>query len=167
MMSSEEIPSIKLGSSQVLFFTEKVPLEDVVNQMAESLEVLDYVKDSFSHAVLEREQVFPTGLPTKPIGIAIPHTDAEHVNSDAIAIGILKEPVQFEEMGTSGGSTFVDVSIITMLAISNPSQMIPLLSQLAKSYQDGDFLNSLYNEDRVDMIMNKLKEKIPQIEITG
>lgn len=166
-MSSEEIPSIKLSSSQVLIFTEKLPIEDVVNQMAESLEERGYVKDSYSSAVLEREKVFPTGLPTEPIGVAIPHTDAEHVNNDAISIGILKEPVQFEEMGTSGGSTFVDVSIITMLAISNPSQMIPLLSQLAKSYQDSDFLNSLFNEDQVDMIMKKLKEKIPQIEITG
>ena len=35
------------------------------------------------------------------IGIAIPHTDKEHVIKGAVAIGVLKEPVHFYQMGTN------------------------------------------------------------------
>lgn len=34
-----------------------------------------YVRDSFLDAILAREKAYPTGLPTLPVAIALPHTD--------------------------------------------------------------------------------------------
>ena len=53
------------------------------------------VKDSFPNAVKEREKVYATGLELLDMGIAIPHTDPEHVNYPAMALGILENPVKF------------------------------------------------------------------------
>lgn len=64
--------------------------------------------------------MFPTGLPTEPIGIAIPHTDAERVNRGASAVGVLPQPVVFTEMGCDDDS-FVDVYAIVVLAIHDPA----------------------------------------------
>lgn len=166
-MSEEQLASIRLSASQVLRFEEPLPLEEVITRLASSLEILGYVRDSFRNAIFEREKVFPTGLPTEPIGVAIPHTDAEHVITDAMAIGVLHEPVQFKEMGTSNGESLVDVSLVTMLAISDPKGMVPLLSRLARCYQDGEFLEAVFLEKNIEKIMELFRAKVPQIEINN
>lgn len=76
------------------------------------------MKDSFAENVLKREEVFPTGLLINDVGIAIPHTDAEHVNDSQIAFMSLKTPVTFYEMGTADKE--ISVSLIFMLALKEP-----------------------------------------------
>ena len=100
-------------------------------------------------------------MPTKPIGVAIPHTDAEHVNNGAMAIGVLKEPVSFCEMGNLEST--VDVSIISMLAISNPDFLIPTLMQLAKTFQDEEFLLNLKSATTKDEVLDLYKRIIPDV----
>ena len=73
--------------------------EEALAELAKMLMANNYVHASFAQAVLHRENEFPTGLPTNPVGVAIPHTDIEHVISPAIAVSILANPVQFNEMG--------------------------------------------------------------------
>jgi PTS system galactitol-specific IIA component len=130
-----------LGKTLVYIFDETVTKEEAIGRLAALLHDGGYVKDSFCAAVLAREQVFPTGLPTEPVGVAIPHTDTEHVNKSALAVGILKQPVVFTEMGTDDGQ--VKVEIITMMAISDPDAVMPVLRDLAMVYQDPDFLSQL------------------------
>ena len=43
--------------------------------MAEKLEKLGYVKDTFAEAIKIREAKFPTALPVEPYPVAIPHAD--------------------------------------------------------------------------------------------
>lgn len=45
---------------------------DVLEIMADNLHRLGYVKDTYKKAVIEREKVFATGLPTLIGGVAIP-----------------------------------------------------------------------------------------------
>jgi PTS system galactitol-specific IIA component len=132
---------LMLGEALVYIFNEAVTKEEAIRRLASLLHDEGYVKDSFCDAVLAREEVFPTGLPTEPVGVAIPHTDTEHVNRSALAVGILKQPVVFTEMGTDDGQ--VKVEIITMMAISDPSAVMPVLRDLAMVYQDPDFLSRL------------------------
>ena len=129
--------------------------------LASLLEAGGYVKDSFKEAVIEREKVFPTGLPTQLIGIAIPHTDAEHVNRGAMAVGILSDPVVFNEMGNLDST--VDVSVISMLAIANPDLLISVLRQLAASFQDKEFLVGLKSARTADEVLGQYKRVIPNV----
>ena len=91
------------------YFGKKIALfQSEVNSQKEALSIIatclyqtGLVKDSFAENVLKREEVFPTGLLINDVGIAIPHTDAEHVNDSQIAFMSLKKPVTFYEMGTA------------------------------------------------------------------
>lgn len=67
----------------------------VLREMGNVLVEKGWVKDTYPGAVIEREKVFPTGLPMEAMGVAIPHTDAIHVNKKAVFCGILDKPVDF------------------------------------------------------------------------
>lgn len=91
------------------------------------------MKDSFAENVLKREEVFPTGLLINDVGIAIPHTDAEHVNDSQIAFMSLKKPVTFYEMGTADKE--ISVSLIFMLALKEPHAQLEMLQKLITMFQ--------------------------------
>jgi len=110
-------------------------------ELAEKLRANNFVGPSFTPAVLKRENEFPTGLPTMPVGVAIPHTDIEHVIAPAIAVSILKNPIQFNEMGNPDNQ--VDVRIIFMLAVNTPHMQLDLLKQLISRVSDGSCLVAL------------------------
>ena len=59
-----------------------------------------YVKDGYTQAVIDREKVYPTGLPGKGVAIAIPHTNNTYVNKPAVGVIVPREPVRFCAMGT-------------------------------------------------------------------
>lgn len=121
--------------SDALLNKELILLDVVANDKIELLTKLSsllkekgYVKNSYQNAVIEREKIFPTGLITEGGGVAIPHTDAEHVEKSTIVFAKLKKPVIFKEMGNNEND--VNVEIVFMLAISNPSEQVPTLSKL-------------------------------------
>jgi PTS system galactitol-specific IIA component len=150
-----------LNKNLIHFFKVEVPRDDAIKKLASLLNLNGFVKETFSKAVIDREKVFPTGLPTKPVGIAIPHTDAEHVNNGAMAVGILKSPVEFIEMGTV--DTSVKVSIISMLAISNPDTLIKVLMKLAGSFQDEQFLMGLSTAKSAEKVLELYRKVIPDV----
>lgn len=91
------------------------------------------VKKSYIAAVKARETEYCTGLQFEEMGIAIPHTDVEHVNQGAIGIGILKRPVPFCFMGMPEIS--VDVEIMFMMAIKEAHTQIEFLQALMTIFQ--------------------------------
>lgn len=111
-------------------FTDR---EDAISQIADLLASKDVVKSNFKQSVIDREIIFPTGLPTVPVGIAIPHTDAEKVVENQIAIATLKNPVSFRVMGSATDE--VDVSLIFLLAIKNAEKHLEILQQLIEVFQ--------------------------------
>ncbi|WP_443972534.1 PTS sugar transporter subunit IIA [Streptococcus agalactiae] len=130
-------------------------LEDKVivfqkSHLDSSEEALDYVshlllqsgavKESYPNAIQEREKAFPTGLMFSDYGVAIPHTDIEHVNYSQMAIVSLKNPVVFQQMGKGED---VEVNIIFMLALKEAHQQVDLLSQLIELFQNKVLLKTL------------------------
>jgi len=154
-----------LNKNLVFFFKNLVNRDEAIMTLASLLETGGYVKGSFSEAVIEREKVFPTGLPTQSVGIAIPHTDAEHVNRGAMAVGILSDPVVFDEMGNLEST--VDVSIIFMLAIANPDMLISVLRKLATTFQDKEFLSGLKFARIEDEVLGLYKQVAPDVVDSG
>jgi len=71
---------------------------EVLAEMAELLRKNGFVKDTYGEALIKREEEYPTGLETGEINVAIPHVDVKHVNEAAIAVGILKNPIDFNKM---------------------------------------------------------------------
>jgi PTS system galactitol-specific IIA component len=99
--------------------------EEIIRRLGQLLHNNGYVKDSYTQAVLDREIIFPTGLQTKSLGFAIPHTDAEHVEISTVAIATLEKPVNFRAMGSPDDE--ISVSIVMMLAVNDPKQVVNTL----------------------------------------
>jgi PTS system galactitol-specific IIA component len=111
---------------------------DAITPLGGRLQAGGYVKDSWIQATIERERVFATGLPTPGIGVAIPHADAEHVLRQAIAVGVLEQPVEFGEMGSPDSA--VSVQIVCALAVAHPELLVTLLQRLIEVFQHADVL---------------------------
>lgn len=123
---------------------------DAILQLGERLKANGSVKESWTEAALEREETFATGLPTPEVGVAIPHTDAEHVLQRAIAVGVLSEPVDFGEMGSP--DTTVPVQIVCALAVADSDRLVTVLQQLVKLFQAPGLLRRIVEaESRADV----------------
>lgn len=107
---------------------------DVIRQLGALLYQHGFVKDSYTQAVLDREQIYPTGLQTSEFGFAIPHTDTEHVNRPAVAIATLENPVVFHAMDDP--AVEIPVSIVMMLAISDPKSVVHVLRKVISILED-------------------------------
>ncbi len=116
--------------------------EDAIRILGTQLLDKGFVHSTFIAAVLEREKNFATGLPTDPVGVAIPHTDAHHVIKPAIAVGISPQPIIFHEMGDPDGAE-VPVQVVLMLAMPDPTQVTVMLKRLVSILQSPGFLAPL------------------------
>lgn len=124
--------------------------EEAISILAQSLINSKYVKDCFDEKVLEREKKFPTGLKTKSIGIAIPHTEPEFVNESTVAVGILKDPVAFRKMAKENEE--VQVKIIFLLALKDSNKHLNVLSDLIKIIRDDETLKSMLYMNKGDIV---------------
>lgn len=128
--------------SLVIAGLEAASPEDALRAVAARLVDAGRVHPSFPDAVVAREAEFPTGLPTEPIGVAIPHSDPEHVISTTVALATLRSPVRFQQMAGEPTDT-VDVSIIVMLAVAEAKAQVQYLSRVIGAIQDADLAAAL------------------------
>ncbi|VYU65744.1 PTS sugar transporter subunit IIA [Metakosakonia massiliensis] len=133
---------------------------DIIRALASPLANDGMVVFDFADHVIAREKNFPTGLPVEPVGVAIPHTDHKHVHQNAISIGILAEPVSFEEMG--GEPEPVPVRVIFMLALGESNKQLNVLGWIMDVIQDEGFMQQLLvmNDDEIYQSINsRLSER--------
>ena len=160
-------PTLETGhlwcdQSLVVFFDKSVTRERVIETLGEILYKAGFVRASYTKAVLEREEIFPTGLPTQPYGIAIPHTDSEHVEAGAIAIGILQYPTPFREMG-GAEDQWIDAHIVMALAIEDPGSVSSILRSLAMAFQDPGFLSGLKGSSSAETVIQLMNARFPDM----
>lgn len=132
-----------LHEELVILSYEAKTSEEVLMGLSGILKEKGYVKESYTKAIMDREKVFPTGLNTEGVKVAIPHTDAKHVEKPAILVAKLKEPVNFKEM--ANGVNDVSAKLIFMLAIKNPDEQVKTLSKLMSIFSDKEALLGIYN----------------------
>ena len=114
---------------------------DAIAQLGARLQAGGVVKDSWVQATIEREKTFATGLPTPEVGVAIPHADVEHVLQQAIAVGVLEQPVEFGEMGSPDST--VPVRIVCALAVAQSELLVTLLQRLVEMFQSPGVLGQI------------------------
>ncbi|MEI4789564.1 PTS sugar transporter subunit IIA [Bacillus sp. FJAT-53060] len=134
--------------------------EEVTASLAKRLEAGGYIKSSFLPAVLEREKTYPTGLPLATFGVAIPHTDPEHVNHPAISVATLKESVIFHKMGNPDET--VEAKIVFVLAITEPSKQLVMLEKLMTFFRKEEIMTKLSHltsyEEAVELLQQELNQ---------
>ena len=126
--------------------------KDALYQLSQNFLKGNYVKETFPEALIAREEEYPTGLLTNTLGIAIPHTNPNHVEKGSIGIGTLRTPVKFKAMATGEE---IDVSILFMLAITHPSAQLIMLQKVMEIIRDDKAL--------LKIMESQSKEEIIQI----
>lgn len=115
--------------------------DDLFALMATRLRDEGRTRESFLQGLTEREKNYPTGLPVNG-GVAIPHTDTEHVLRDAVSIATLATPVGFREMAGTD-DTEIPVDVVFMLALSGSGDHLEVLQKIITCIQDGKFMDTL------------------------
>jgi len=133
--------------------------EEVIRKMAEKLINLGFVAPDFFEDVWKREQKYPTGLPTQPFSVALPHADSERIIKTAVCFATLTSPVKFGQMGTDG-SLQLDVYIVVLMAIREREKQVELISQLVQIVQDPDLLKQLYKTQTTDEFIRLIEGKL-------
>lgn len=99
------------------------------------------VSSDFVENVLKREYDFPTGLPTQPYGVAIPHTEQEYVYDTCLSFCTLKNPVMFKSM--LGDGSDVPVKFVFLLASKDSNGHMSFMKNIMTAFQSSDIQRNL------------------------
>lgn len=158
MSNSEEstLANFTIDEKLILVKENAASPEEIIRKLGGLLFENGFVKDTYTQAVLDREVVYPTGLQARMAGVAIPHTDTDHVLKPAIAIATLAEPVTFQMMATPDEK--VQVEIVIMLAVHDAKLVIPVLRKVIFILENDEALVAMKNaETKTDIKMAMLK----------
>lgn len=137
------LEGMRVDENLVMIDIEASTDKEALDILGKKLLEQGVVKESYLPAVQAREVEYCTGLQFEEMGIAIPHTDTEHVNEGAIGIGILKKPVTFQSMGMP--DVPVEVEIMFMMAMKEAHTQIEFLQALMTIFQTEGRLKALKN----------------------
>lgn len=154
--------SLEFNEELVLIGVEAETDLEAIEKTANHLLAKGLVKESYIQAIQEREKVFATGLPTEGYGVAVPHTDIEHVNQQAICIATLKNPVSFKVMGSVDET--VEVSVLFMLALKEPHSQLAMLQAVIGIVQKPELLEIICNETEPAKIYSLVQNELDNIE---
>ncbi|MFV0451903.1 MAG: PTS sugar transporter subunit IIA [Propioniciclava sp.] len=153
---------IEVVSPQFVYRRVRVADTDALfDRIGADLHAAGRVRPTFVDGLKSRESRYPTGIPVSG-GVAIPHTDAEHVLHDTIAVATLAEPVSFGSMG--GGDQDVAVATVFLLALHDPSQHMTFLPRVVKGLQDEAFVQELHAAGAVEEIAERVAHAFASAE---
>jgi PTS system galactitol-specific IIA component len=132
--------------------------EEALRVMCNILVSKGHVKDSFPDAILERERLYPSGLPMEGHKIAIPHTDAAHVNKSTILFARLARPLEFSSMGEPNKK--LQIQLISMFAVAEKKEIGKMLEVLISSYSNNEVLDAILKAPSAKAIYNILYEAV-------
>ena len=130
--------------------------QDILTQIGNILYKKGYVKESYTKALLEREELSPTGLPLSPWSIAIPHTDPEHVIKPCIIIFKLDKTILFNEMANPEKT--VKVKYVFGLVFTDGKKQLPLLSSVISIAQDKQSMEKLAKATTKEEILDAVNK---------
>lgn len=134
--------------------------QEAVHQVGSLLVDHEYVQPAYIKAVIEREKVCATGLPTRPLGVAIPHADSEYVIRTGIAVGVFPDLVPFQTMGSPDNQT--KAAIVFLIAMRDPEKQVDVLKGLTDLFRNGDLLQQIYRAataEEIELFLNHRDSK--------
>ncbi|MBF0786651.1 MULTISPECIES: PTS sugar transporter subunit IIA [unclassified Streptococcus] len=114
-----------------------------------------YVREDFLERVKQREETFPTGIQLEDFGVAIPHTDAECVHKEFVAIITNAEPVAFKSMEDL--DQMVAANIVFVLGLNQPHAQLDMLQSLMKLLQNPEVLSQLLVAETTEQLLTIVK----------
>lgn len=132
---------------------------NAIEQIGKMLYDNKYIDSSYIQSVVEREQIFPTGLILPNAGIAIPHASPNNnVFKNGIAAARLNKPVKFRSMENPDEE--IDVNMIFMLALSSSNEHLDILKKLFCVFQNQNLINNLKHSKTKIEFLNLLTNNL-------
>lgn len=148
---------ILIDKSLICLDLEASSSAEVISKLGNKLVERNLVKQEYIQDVINREKEYPTGLPTY-IPVSIPHADAEGCYKTSMAIGVLKNPVKFFEMGNPENA--LDVELIFMLAIADSKEQVTWIKNMMKIFKSEEVLRKIKNASDSSEIEVLLKNEL-------
>jgi len=136
---------------------------ELFEYVSDILEEENYTEDTFFDAIREREKVFPTGLQTDMVNLAIPHTDVLHVKRPFIFVVTLNKPIKFIQMGTF--DEWVDIDKVFVLGIKEPQEQVGLLSNIMTQFRNKYFIDAFNGIVNISKMEELLKNEFGSVEV--
>jgi len=131
----------KIDESFLLLDVDVLNAEELIRVLCAKLEAAGCITSAYVHAVLAREEKYPTGLPTKPFCVALPHGEMEGVKESALAFARLNEPVVFRNMANRDES--LEVKMVFLLANNEAKNQVTALRRLSDMFGEPGQLSHL------------------------
>ena len=140
---SEAIALTEMLHEDLIFFDfEASDRDDLINKLAAKAIEAGYAIEGYAADVIEREDLYPTGLPVEGMKVAVPHAmTQEHVIKPTIVAAKLAHPVDFKEMGD--GVNDVPVEMVFMLCVKGDHGTLAVLTQLISIFAEPELLAQL------------------------
>jgi len=140
----------------------KVPLQGkekqaVINELVDLLEGQDLLADRSVclDAVLVREKTRSTGIGS---GVAIPHGKCKGVNELVMALGIAREPVDFDSIDGRG----VTIVMLLISPADRTGPHIQALARISRLMLDEQFRQQLEQADTAEDVYGLIEQKEKQ-----
>lgn len=124
----ERVAQLEILEEAVLVDEVFSSKEEVLKRLTDVLYKNHIVKDTYFSSLIKRENQSPTGLETYATGIAIPHSEPEHVIKDTVGVAVLDEPIKFYDMVNPKKE--IDVSVIFLLVFTHGSKHLNYLQKI-------------------------------------
>ncbi len=133
--------------------------EEVIHQLGVSLLQQGRIDDihCFVDDVLRREEIESTDM---GIGVAIPHGASPAILRNSIAIGRLKNPIQW-----NADDEQKPVSVIFLMAIRSENRdhlHLELMSKIATLLLKEEFLNTLFHTHQKQELLTQIKKLLKE-----
>lgn len=115
------------------------------------------VKESYTSAIIERENLYPTGLPI-PNGVAIPHTDPEHVIKPCIVVCKFHDFINFKEMGM--GENDIQCKFAFFLVVNRGEEQVELLQNLISMFTKDEAMENMIKCESKELLLEEILKNI-------
>ena len=149
-MDNQTITSL-INKNLILVDLDVDSKDAAINMISRSIEkegrLNDY--DGFIKAVYDREEIFPTAI---GYNFAIPHGKSDAVDTATVALGILKEEIQWSEEETAKY-----IFVIAVPEKEAGDTHLQVLAKLSRMIMRDEFRDSLKNAASVEEVYDILQ----------
>lgn len=110
-----------------------------------------YVNDDFLPKIKKRESTYPTGLQLETDGVAIPHTDADTIQKEFIAV-VTNPQTEFSRMDDP--TQKISANLVFVLGLKQPHAQLSMLQSLMALFQDNKFLQKIEGAKTAQEVMS-------------
>lgn len=143
-------------------FSDALDKYDLIKQMSKMLTDRKMVDNNYGEFVIEREDVYPTGIYCQPVSVAIPHSEKGEIYQSSIVVAKLLNSMTFKRMDCPQED--VEVKIVFMLAVNRNKEQLKMLVKLMGMVQNSELMNKISNSKDCSTLEKMIREELEKKE---